>query len=201
MALFSKRSPEEEAALETYKVVYKGGHPDLPKAKSGEIRLLILPEELQLHPTMGSKSYWNRLDIPYGDVVDVQIVARQVGTLEAVVGGLDSRQLNQDNNIHIRYVDGSGNEITLRLEMLSGITVQNQAKKCRELEDRLRNLGILAKFRGAPAAAAAPAAGATATGGTGDIADQIAKLAALRGQGILSEEEFAAKKTDLLDRM
>ena len=193
MGLFSKRSPEEESALEVYKVVYKGGHPDLPKAKSGEIRLLLTPEDFQLHPTIGSQKFWNRLDIAYHDVVDLQIVARQVSTLEAVVGGLDSRQLNQDNNIHIVYVDGSGNELTLRFEMLTGITVQKQAVKCRELEDRLRNLGIRDKFR----ATTAP----EAPGGGGDVADQIAKLASLRDQGILNDHEFETKKAQLLDRL
>ena len=34
-----------------------------------------------------------------------------------------------------------------------------------------------------------------------DVADQIAKLASLRDQGVLTSEEFEAKKTELLDRM
>lgn len=34
-----------------------------------------------------------------------------------------------------------------------------------------------------------------------DIAGQIAQLAALRDTGILTEEEFTTKKTQLLDRM
>lgn len=34
-----------------------------------------------------------------------------------------------------------------------------------------------------------------------DIADQIEKLAQLRDKGIITEEEFQAKKTDLLSRM
>lgn len=38
-------------------------------------------------------------------------------------------------------------------------------------------------------------------GGQLDIADQIAKLAVLRDQGVLTDEEFAAKKTDLLSRL
>ena len=36
---------------------------------------------------------------------------------------------------------------------------------------------------------------------TPDITDQIKKLAQLRDEGILTEEEFQAKKTDLLSRM
>lgn len=34
-----------------------------------------------------------------------------------------------------------------------------------------------------------------------DIPEQIKKLAELRDQGVISVEEFEAKKTDLLDRM
>ena len=44
-----------------------------------------------------------------------------------------------------------------------------------------------------PAPAAAPAAP--------DLADQIKKLADLHAAGILTDDEFAAKKADLLDRM
>lgn len=42
----------------------------------------------------------------------------------------------------------------------------------------------------APAGVAAP-----------DLADQLAKLAALRDQGVLTDAEFAAKKAELLSRM
>lgn len=181
-------------ALENYKVVYKGGHPDHPKAKSGEIRLVLTPDEFQLNPTVGSQRFWHQLHIPYQTVSDVQIVGRQVSTTEALLGGLDSRQLNQNNNIHIHYRGDSGVPIVLRLEMLSGITVQGQARKCLEFEDRLRNLGIRAKFL--QSAAAAPEAA-----GAASIPEQIAKLASLRDQGILSETEFEAKKADLLERM
>lgn len=34
-----------------------------------------------------------------------------------------------------------------------------------------------------------------------DVTEQIAKLAALRDQGVLTEDEFAAKKAELLGRI
>ena len=37
--------------------------------------------------------------------------------------------------------------------------------------------------------------------GSGDVFDQIRKLAELKDQGILSEEEFSAKKQALLDKL
>ena len=49
----------------------------------------------------------------------------------------------------------------------------------------------------AAAAAAAPAAPAAAAGGT-DVVAELQKLAALKEQGILSDDEFAAAKAKLL---
>ena len=190
--------PEEVTALATYKVAYKGGHPDLPKAKIGEIRMVLTPDSFQFNPTIGSKKFWKQLTIPYSVINDVTIVARQVSTFEGLAGGLDSRQLNQDNNVHVDYLDPSGNEVLLRFEMITGVTVMGQAVKCREFQDRMRNLGIRKRFRqpqgpSAPAVAAAPA--------KEDVLDQLKKLAELRDAGVLSEEEFSAKKADLLARL
>jgi hypothetical protein len=50
------------------------------------------------------------------------------------------------------------------------------------------------------AAGAAQASETAATAGL-DIPDQIRKLGELRDSGLLSEEEFVAKKADLLERM
>ena len=183
-------SNEDLPALQTYKVVYKGGHPDYPKAKVGALLFALLPDAFRLSPTTGTKKWFSGLSIPYSEVLDLQVVGRQVSTVEGLLGGLDSRQLNQDNNIHIRYGE-IGHEILLRLEMLTGVTVMGQAGKCRELEDRLRNLGVREKF----------AKVLSVTESVTDIPDQIAKLAALRDQSVLSAEEFEAKKTELLGRM
>jgi hypothetical protein len=52
-----------------------------------------------------------------------------------------------------------------------------------------------------PPSAAPPTAAAPAAGGTPSIPDQIKKLGELKEQGLLTEEEFATKKKELLDRM
>ena len=55
---------------------------------------------------------------------------------------------------------------------------------------------------GAATAAATPEASSPAGGsGSDDVFDQIRKLAELKDQGILSEEEFSAKKQALLDKL
>lgn len=175
---------------EQYKVIYRGGLADLPKAKVAAIELELTDDAFVLTPTSAAKKFWQPLTIPYANVADVTIVGRQVSTFEGLVGGLNSRQLNQDNNIHVDYTDEAGTQTLLRLEMLTGVTVMGQAKKATEFADRLRTLGIRDKFQGA-----APAAGGT------DVADQLRKLGELRDAGVLTAEEFDAKKTELLARM
>jgi hypothetical protein len=175
-----------------YGVNYRGGQPAYPKAKVTGIEFSLFRDRFELRPTLGSKCFAGST-IPYTAVLDLEIVQRQVNTVEGLLGGPDSRQLNQANNIHITYQDDE-DVVLVRLEMLSGITVMGQAKKCRELEDRLRVHGIRGRFRQTPSDPAEMQV-------TADIPAQIEKLAGLRDKGILSDAEFEAKKTDLLSRM
>jgi hypothetical protein len=143
---------------------------------------------------VGTKSWFTGITIPINKIFDLQIVQRQVGSFEGIVGGLNSRQLNQANNIHISYESDLGGKILLRLEMLSGVSVMGQAKKCLEFEDRLRVYHIREKF-------VAESNKASANKTAIDIPSQIEKLSALRDKGIISQQEFDAKKTDLLSKM
>lgn len=61
----------------------------------------------------------------------------------------------------------------------------------------------VAYYEPAPAMQASPAApsGAEPSGSGGDVLDAIAKLGDLKAKGLLSEEEFANKKADLLSRL
>ena len=181
--------------VQSYGVVYKGGHPDYQKEKGGKIDFNIYPDRFEFLATMGTKGWFKGLMIRYDRIQSLEIVERQVGTVEGLLGGLSSRQLNRANNIHITYEAEDGQEILLRLEMLSCVTVMGQAKKCQELMDRLRTHRILEKFRGK-----------TQKGTEGrkeidDIPTQIEKLAALREKGILTPEEFERKKSELLSKM
>ena len=103
----------------------------------------------------------------------------------------NTKSLEVDNNIEITYLDEGGAEVLLRLEMLTGITVPAQAIKCREMLDILRQNKILQQFN-KEASANDPAPASV------DIVEQIQKLKGLLDAGILSEDEFNAKKTELL---
>jgi hypothetical protein len=191
---FGRQKETGPRPLESYDVTYKGGLADLPKAKIGKIEWEIWEDHFQFNPTTGSKKFWEPLTIPYAAVTDLVVVGRQVSTFEAMAGGLNSKQLNQDNNINIAYDSANGPSV-LRLEMLSGVTVMGQAKKCLEMLDRLRAHQIVAKFGGRATEGGAP------TAAPADIPAQIQALAQLHAQGILSTEEFESKKSELLSRM
>jgi hypothetical protein len=186
-----ERNMGERDAEDRYQVTYKGGLAEGPKARLAPIKLILGADAFVLDPTTAAIRFWERLTIPYSSVSAVTIVPRHPGAIEGFLGGLDGHQADHDNNIQIEYVDAADTVVKLRLEMLTGITVTGQAKRCTEFEHRLRTLGIAARFR--PASPGSPS--------TVDIPAQIAKLSALRDQGILTEAEFTAKKTELLGRL
>jgi hypothetical protein len=154
---FGKKKEAGPGPLESYDVTYKGGLAHLPKSKVGKIVWEIWDDHFQFEPSNATKKFWEPLTIPYEEISDLAVVGRQVSTFEALAGGLNSKQLNQDNNINIAY-GSPGGPVVLRLEMLSGVTVVGQAKKCLEMLDRLRAHQIVAKFGGRATEGGAPTA-------------------------------------------
>ena len=184
----SAKSTDPAKPLESYDVVYKGGLRDLPKSKVGKIRMDLYPDRFTFLPTIGSKKFWPELEIPYSAISDLDIVDRTVNTFEGLAGGLNSRQLNQRNNIHITYAGAEGDTL-LRLEMLSGVTVMGQAKKCNELDDRLRNFHVREQFVASTRVAASTGV---------SLSEELNRLASLKASGVLTEEEFVSAKARLL---
>ena len=217
------QGPVMGSALEKYSVIYRGGLPTFPKGRPGLIDFYVLPDSFALRPTAGSKSWFPGLIVPYASVTSFEIAQRQVSTFEGLLGGLDSRQLNQPNNIHIG-LRWNGLDLLLRLEMISGITVMGQAGKCRELVDRLRVHGILGRIAGPQAGvplinasdvvdetvhaapqrtlaypASVPATALTPVVVSPSIEARLATLEHLRTTGAITEEEYAARRTKILD--
>lgn len=81
------------------------------------------------------------------------------------------------------------------LELLAPLVSEARAKKTMERQSQYLhvNPGMAGAAFGGPPAAAAPPAGPAP-----DLADQLRKLATLRDEGILTEEEFGAQKARLL---
>src|SRR5689334_16775063 len=106
-----------------------------------------------------------RSDLPQWAIGDLTIERRQVGTAETLLaagqpGG--ARDLATDNNVHIAYTDQDGQPTLLRLEMLTGVTVGGQAKKCTEMPNMMRVLGIRTYFADLPSRVAPVSVGSIA---------------------------------------
>ena len=200
-ALNNEAKAPVEGAIIRYQVIYVGGFEQKPEKKSNSMALglNILPDRFAIKPELLAKEQWFGdviVEVPYTSVKKFEITKRQVSTAEALLSSNgDTKSLEQENNIEITYNDENCKEHKLRMEMLTGTTVYGQAAKCKEMIDLLREHEILAIFE-----KNANVEAGTLSSGV-DIADQIAKLAALKEQGILSVEEFNAKKTDLLSKM
>ncbi len=187
----------QEGGLIRYEVTYEGGHTDfqLGKKKSPYILLDIMPDRFSFLPKSGSADWFTGFDIPYDSVLELHIEKRTITTAEVFLGGGDSANQEQENVICIIFKAETGQELTVRAEMLTGVTIFNQAKKCRELMGLLRQHGILQKFE-------QKKNGNNSQNNDGtDALKQIEKLASLKESGILTEEEFQEKKKALLEKI
>jgi hypothetical protein len=188
-----------EGSIARYQVVYLGGFPKKPNKKTDptSFGFNIMEDSFIFKPELEAKNSWFGDDvftIPYDSVVKFEIVKRQVSMTEAMLSSNgDTKSLEQENNIQITHVDSEGNEQMTRVEMLTGTSVYGQAQKCRELMDLLREKKILGKLNKDTSKPAAPQGD--------DILAQIEKLSALKDKGILSEDEFNAKKSELLTKL
>lgn len=181
-----------EGAIERYEFTYVGGLPDIPKAKAGAWGMNIMPDMFAFRVTNTTKDWLYNLDIPYADITDIRIEKRTISTSEMLLGAGNDANQQQENVVVLEYNDKDGKKATLRVEMLTGVTIYNQAAKCKELMDLLRRNEILDKIKKSEGGAAPVA---------DDIPAQLEKLAKLKDAGVLTEDEFNAKKAELLAKM
>ena len=134
----------QEGGLIRYEVVYRGGHPDFQLEK---ILLDIMPDRLSFLPESLSADCFTGFDISYDTVLDLHIEKSTITTPEILLGAGDNANQEQENVVCIIFKAETGQELTIRVEMLSGGTIFNQAQKCRELMDLLRQHGILQKIK------------------------------------------------------
>ena len=188
----------QEGGLIRYEVIYKGDHPDfqLEKKKSSYILLDIMPDRFSFLAKPQSEDWFTGFEIPYNRIISLEIVERVISNAEMLLSsGSNNSDLRQKNVIEIKYLDEVGDEYVVRNEMLTGTTVMGQAKICQEMIDLLRTKGIMKQFKGTENSHSANASGGD------DVLSQIEKLAKLKEQGILTEEEFANKKAALLEQL
>lgn len=184
MGLFKKNNNVD--SVKSYQVVYLGGHPDNPKKSTGIVDFQLLEDRFLIKHRVAEK-YLKTFEIPYSEITEFAIVDRTLTTANILLGGKDAYKLQQANNIHISY-----NGLTVRFEMISGVTVTGQAKVCLEMLDYLKANGIYSKFN---------LSNDASSNNNDDVLAQIEKLSQLKNDGILTEEEFNAKKTQLLEKI
>lgn len=180
-----------EGAIARYEFTYQGGLEDIPKPKSGAWGMNIMQDMFAFRVTKTTKDWLYNLDIPYSDITDIRIEKRTISTTEMLLGAGDSANQQQENVVVIEYNDAKGRKATLRVEMLTGVTIYNQAVKCKELMDLLRRENILDKIKKSNNTEVK----------TDDPLAKLEKLSQLKAAGILSEEEFNAKKAELLEKL
>lgn len=182
-----------EGAYIRYEVTYISGVESIPKAKAGAIGLNVMPDMFSFRVTLGTKDWFTDMDIPYDSITDIRIEKRTISTAEVFLGGGNDANQEQENNIVIEYTDADNKKRTLRTEMLTGVTIYNQAAKCREFMDLLRQKDILELIESKKN-----------TGnnqGSVDVVAQIEKLAKLKEAGVITEDEFTIKKSTLLEKI
>lgn len=162
---------------------YLGGHTALGKKRNGNI--LFTPEGVGI-------GTWNpkHAFIKWSDVESIQIDGESVGkskvgaVLAFGVLGLAAK--------------GSKNQTAVTVYTKDGQTAYY-------LIDKVNHVGVLAKVKpllkdvGVPTHDEAAMKGVASAASEGDVAEQIKKLAELKKQGILTKEEFTAKKRQLLN--
>lgn len=185
-----------EGAIMRYGITYNGGLAEYPKHKSGEIGLNILEDCFYLKPTITTNDWFEEMAIPYSQIEKLEIVERTISNAEWLLSssGSDMKSMEQKNNIEISYTDEEGNSQLIRLEMLTGVSIYGQSKKCVEFMDVLRQNNILDKFMGEETKK-------DSGNSSDDVLAQIEKLANLKEKGILSDEEFNQKKALLLEKL
>lgn len=180
-----------EGAIARYEFTYQGGLEDIPKPKSGAWGMNIMPDMFAFRVTITTKDWLYDLDIPYDDISDIRIEKRTISNAEMWLGAGNDANQQQENVVVIEYTDKEQKKQTLHVEMLTGTTIYNQAAKCKELMALLRRENILERLQ----------KGNTPSSSGDDVLAQIEKLSKLRDAGVLSEEEFTAKKADLLAKL
>lgn len=181
-----------EGAIARYEFTYQGGLEDVPKPKAGAWGMNIMPDMFSFRVTITTKDWLYDLDIPYDTITDIRIEKRTISNAEMWLGAGNDANQQQENVVVIEYTDKNNRKQTLRVEMLTGTTIYNQAAKCKEFMALLRREDILDKIQ---------AKNAPAGNGGNDVLAQIEKLAKLKDAGVLSEEEFASKKAELLTKL
>ncbi len=176
---------------------YLGGHPNLGRGRSGT--LWFSPLEVGIGITRPKVAVLQLANVASVEVTSTQVAKNKVKAeiMFGVLGGLGAKGSETDTAIAVYTKDDQ--------------IAYYQVDKKTEAQVRARITPVLraasVPFRDEAAVqtqqealreAVAQAVQSAQGGGAPSVADELAKLAQLRDQGILTDEEFAAQKAKLL---
>ena len=172
------------AAIFKDDAVYEGGHPRFLKKSRGT--LMIWSNRLEFRARKGSFS------VSIGDVVGCDLRPMQFGFVRSVVGATD-RAVQVSTPMAFVTCNIDGDPYELRFHMVAW-TIPGEAENAVKFKDALYTLQPF--FAKNPLhGTGSGAADAEAT------ANELRQLAALKTEGVITEQEFTDKKRMLLDRL
>lgn len=191
-----KSKQPQEGGIKRYEVTYRGGHPEYAMSKEINkypyIIMDVMPDRLSFLPKQLSEPWFRGYEIPYSKIISIDIVERTMSFTESMLGsGGDNSDLRQKNVLEITYLDDSNDEYVVRNEMLTGTSVMGQARVCLEMMDLLRAHKIPQQFIKKQVSSDIVSTQVSS-------ADELKKYKDLLDAGIITQEEFDAKKKQLL---
>ena len=175
--------PQYGALLRRYKVNYISGLKNISKIRR-KLSLLLYSEGFVI-----SGKNFPFIWIPYHSVVEFKL-SNGYGSYWTYAGAAD---VFHEKMIHIAFSAQNEGLICIKLEMVvSFFSPMANYKASSELFSFVNTSGISARFH---------VNKSIPQGQNSDIYAQIEKLAELHHAGILTDEEFAAKKAELLKRI
>jgi uncharacterized membrane protein YqaE (UPF0057 family) len=182
----NKGAAERVVALKRMNASYEGGHPDHPKKKNG--KLVLWSDRVEFEA--GRISFHISLD----ELTGCELKPYQLGFGRSLSLSDDRSYQTLNSMIHFPCIVG-GYSQEPRFHIFQGMTLHGHAASAADFRDALLALRPPFTRSSAPAAPSPP----TAT--DIDLATRLRELASLRDDGILTDEEFEAKKVDILARM
>lgn len=180
--------------LSVYMCKYEGGHPDLPKPGNGVLE--ICERGTVFDAGMFAQGFYIphsallAAEIKTDEQISKDVTLTRLLTLGVLAFGLKKKRVEKHNYLVVKFKDAAGLEQTVIFEGKKMPEAAGQLAKARQKV--ATSVPSTSPKTEQPASAPKP---------TVDIADQIRKLAELKAEGILSEDEFQTKKSELLARM
>lgn len=162
---------------------YMGGHPAYPRKSFGGLSLVIQPSGISLDGMTSKKKGLIRL--APDEIIDIQVTADPSSAKRAAGAKIALGVLALATSKRVT-------ECYVIVSSVDGDIIMHIKKPPMQVQAQIAP--YVALFTRQTTAAAPPPA-------ADSVPEQIAKLAELRNAGILTEDEFAAKKTELLNRM